>query len=402
MIVDGKYIEEGSIPLNRLEVQPMTAGDAAQAHTELNNRISNIENLSAPSNSNLMQFKADMDTHVGSTISASAETPHIIGDNYITKAMLNSDLAGDIVYRTGTDQEITSVKHFKGVTTQFSANSSTAAAINVTSGKTVLQDVEAKAGTFAGALTTTGTSSNLTIAGTGSNKIAGNLEIGASGATKKLKVFGDLEVTGNVILNSVVNATTTNTEITDQVILLNKGGTSAVNAGIEINCNSTYNPQLVYSGSSTGSGWAVRKAGSSNTFKQLATVDDITAAGGQTATQVATAIKNAILTEVKKVILAGKGVNYTTTTATTLQGTAGRAITLPAGFASAAGDYAVFISVDGTSAPATVGNIGEIYVVNNSATKFTVYNSGSNAAATFTWVAINLTKWKAYGGANVF
>ena len=402
MIVDGKYIEEGSIPLNRLEVQPMTAGDAAQAHTELNNRISNIENLSAPSSSNLMHFKADMDTHVGSTISASAETPHIVGDNYITKAMLHSDLAGDIVYRTGSEQEITSVKHFKGVTTQFSASSSTAAAVNVTSGKTVLQAVEAKAGTFAGALTTTGTSSNINIAGTGSNKIAGNLEVGASEATKKLTVFGDLEVTGNVILNSVVNATTTNTEITDQVILLNKGGTSAVNSGIEITCNSTYNPQLVYSGSSTGSGWAVRKAGSSNTFKQLATVDDITAAGGQTATQVTTAIKNAILTEVKKVILAGKGTTYTATTATTLQGTAGRAITLPSGFASAAGDYAVFISVDGTSAPATVGNIGEIYVVNNSATKFTVYNSGSNAAATFTWVAINLTKWKAYGGTNVF
>jgi hypothetical protein len=201
-----------------------------------------------------------------------------------------------------------------------------------------------------------------------------------------------------------VNATTTNTEITDQVILLNKGGTSAVNAGIEINCNSTYNPQLVYSGSSTGSGWAVRKAGSSNTFKQLATVDDITAAGGQTATQVATAIKNAILTEVKKVILAGKGTTYSTTTANSvLKSTAGTAVVnLPAGFASAAGDYAVFISIDGTSAPANNGNVGEIYVVNNSATKFTVYNTGSNTTSNFTWVAINLTKWKAYGGTNVF
>lgn len=402
MIVDGKYIEEGSIPLNRLETPPMTAGDAAQAHTEMNNRISNIENLSAPGSSNLMHFKDDMDAHVGSTISASGETPHIVGDDYITKAMLNSTLAGDIVYRTGTAQEITSVKHFKGVTTQFSSESPNASAINVTNGKTTLQNVEAKAGTFTGSITTTGTGSNINIAGTGSNKIAGNLEIGASGAAKKLKVFGDLEVTGNVILNSVVNATTTNTEISDQVILLNKGGTSAVNSGIEINCNSTYNPQLVYSGSSTGSGWAVRKAGSSNTFKQLATVDDITAAGGQTAAQVATAIKNAILAEVKKVILAGKGTTYTATTATTLQGTTGRTITLPSGFASAAGDYAVFISVDGTSAPATVGNIGEIYVVNNSATKFTVYNTGSNAAATFTWIAVNLAKWKAYGGINVF
>lgn len=402
MIVDGKYIEEGSIPLNRLETPPMTAGDAAQAHTEMNNRISNIENLSAPGSSNLMHFKDDMDAHVGSTISASGETPHIVGDDYITKAMLNSTLAGDIVYRTGTAQEITSVKHFKGVTTQFSSESPNASAINVTNGKTTLQNVEAKAGTFAGAITTTGTGSNINIAGTGSNKIAGNLEIGASGAAKKLKVFGDLEVTGNVILNSVVNATTTNTEISDQVILLNKGGTSAVNSGIEINCNSAYNPQLVYSGSSTGSGWAVRKAGSSNTFKQLATVDDITAAGGQTAAQVATAIKNAILAEVKKVILAGKGTTYTATTATTLQGTTGRTITLPSGFASAAGDYAVFISVDGTSAPATVGNIGEIYVVNNSATKFTVYNTGSNAVATFTWIAVNLAKWKAYAGINVF
>lgn len=402
MIVDGKYIEEGSIPLNRLETPPMTAGDAAQAHTEMNNRISNIENLSAPGSSNLMHFKDDMDAHVGSTISASGETPHIVGDDYITKAMLNSTLAGDIVYRTGTAQEITSVKHFKGVTTQFSSESPNASAINVTNGKTTLQNVEAKAGTFTGSITTTGTGSNINIAGTGSNKIAGNLEIGASGAAKKLKVFGDLEVTGNVILNSVVNATTTNTEISDQVILLNKGGTSAVNSGIEINCNSTYNPQLVYSGSSTGSGWAVRKAGSSNTFKQLATVDDITAAGGQTAAQVAAAIKNAILAEVKKVILAGKGTTYTATTATTLQGTTGRTITLPSGFASAAGDYAVFISVDGTSAPVTVGNIGEIYVVNNSATKFTVYNTGSNAAATFTWIAVNLAKWKAYGGINVF
>ena len=219
-----------------------------------------------------------------------------------------------------------------------------------------------------------------------------------------------MEVTGNVILNSVVNVTTTDMEVTDQVILINKGGTSAVNSGIEIGCNSVANPKLVYTGvtngtaTGTGSGWAVSRAGSTEVLRQLATLEDITAAGGQSASQVAAAIKTAILTEVKKVILAGKGTTYSTTTANSvLKSTAGTAVVnLPTGFAADKGDYAVFISIDGISAPTNTGNVGEIYVVNNTATKFTVYNTGSNTTSNFTWVAINLTKWKAYGGTNVF
>jgi len=64
----------------------------------------------------------------------------------------------------------------------------------------------------------------------------------------------------------------------------------------------------------------------------------------------------------------------------TFNGSTGRAITI-----TAATDTNYFVSVTPTANPA--GNLGEVWVIVDSTTQFTVYNSGS-AIGSFRWAVI--------------
>ena len=64
----------------------------------------------------------------------------------------------------------------------------------------------------------------------------------------------------------------------------------------------------------------------------------------------------------------------------TFNGVTGRAITI-----TEMTDALYFVGITPTASPA--GNLGEIWVVRNSTTQFTVYNSGS-ATTAFAWTAI--------------
>ena len=398
MILDGKNLEVASVPLNRL-VEPVFTEEAAYTQqAEDNNRMAAIEDLSLSGDKELKKFHNDTVAHMASHITADPDTTaHIIDDGAISRTMLNNSLSSDLVFRSGDGQlegnglaqVITAPKTFNNCTTTFVAPSTSGTAINVTQGQSVLN------GPLTVGNSSTKTGGNTVINGTAT--VNGALSTVGAGAV----IDGALTVNGNLqVKGTTTTLNSTETTVKDPVITLNQGGTNAVGCGVEISGNTSVKATIKYSGSGR-SGWSTTKAGTSSAAQTLATLDDITAAGGQTSAQVLAAIKTQIIAEVKKCFAGGSGISITSTTAATFQGsTSYREITLPSGFAAKNTDYVVFITPEYTSAQ-TMGSVGEIQVVNTSATAFRVYNTGT-AGIRFSWMAMNAVKMKQYGGASAW
>lgn len=382
MIIDGKFIEENSIPLDRLMTPVVTAGDYVADAEALNTRISKIENLEMDEGTALQDFNTVANAHFATLIndeSTESAPAHSIKLDTVTDAMLNSNLKDRVVY---TDQVRTIAANdtFSGAVSFTGSTTHTGAADNtevlkVTKGVTSLKNT-----TVGGNLNVTGASTLASLSVTGSVSISGGLTV--AGTT------------------TAVNST--NLNVQDRIITLNKGGTvpvaitAATHSGIDIDVNGYAEPRrarLVYK----GDGWYIRNhstTSSAQTESKIVTEAYLSSQGFQTTANLEAQIK----TTMQKYIAMGN---------ITLTGTTGVEVDLATKCATFAANitngnnYDVFVTLvtpntgnNGTTITAGATSLGEVQVVKTANKKFKIFNSGAASSGVtgglyVHWVAIN-------------
>lgn len=376
MIIDGKFIEENSIPLDRLMSGVVTTSSYNDDSEALNTRISKIENLEMDGGEALQTFNTTTVNHFSTLIndeSTDSAPAHSIKLDTVTDAMLYSGLKDRLVY-TDQNRTITAADTFTGGltftgTSTYTGSAANTNVINVTKGNIAAQTISA-AGNIAGttmALSDTGTA--LTTEGSALVK-------------QNLTVNGTLTVKGTT---TTVNSSTLT--ITDRLITVGNGGAvpaSGTEAGMEVGINGYSDikkPRLVYK----GDGWYVRNHSTTNaaqTESKIVTEAYLTAQGYQTTANLEAQIKTAL----KKYIAMGTcNVNAEVTLPTTFA----------ANIASTANttDYYVFanpVLTSGSAASTNLGQIGEIQVYKLANKKFKILTTGTTSpGVAFSWIAIN-------------
>ena len=286
MIIDGKFIEENSIPLNRLMGSVVVTSDYNAGNEALNTRISKIENLTMDSDMALQAFNTKANNHFSTLINdtSTATAPaHSIKAGTVTDAMLASGLKDRVVY-TDQNRTITATDTFSGGITFTGTTTYTGAAdatdiLKVTKGTTTLQ----------------ATKIQKTLNVTGATTAAG---VTATGLT----VNGNATITGNLTVSgTTTKVNSTDLQVSDTLISLNEGGaaptTSSVigilvgTTGITSAANSVKLARLTYK----GDGWYVRNHSTTNnaqTESKIVTEAYLTAQGYAASSNLETSIKN--------------------------------------------------------------------------------------------------------------
>ena len=393
MIIDGKFIEENSIPLNRLNTTVVSWSSYNSDAEALNTRIGKIENLQMASNDPLQAFNTTTVNHFATKINdtSTASAPaHTIKDGTVTDAMLATALKNKLVY-TDVNKTITATDTFTGLTT-FTASSTSNDILKVTKGITTLQATAVKS-----TLTVDGASTLKSISGTTLSLSGTDTALSVSGnasIAKKLTVK-DLEVTGT---STVVNST--DLQVKDMLISLNEGGSAPVagssvmgiligTSGITSNVNAVKLARLTYK----GDGWYVRNHSTSNTAQtesKIVTEAYLTAQGFQTTSNLEAQIK----TVMKKYIARGS-VTLAGTTGVLVDLTASKYATFAANI-SGGDSYDVFVTLvtpntgnAGTTMSTGATSVGEIQVVKTDTKKFKIFNSGTASSMYVHWMAVN-------------
>lgn len=372
MITDGKFIEENSIPLDRLMSTVVTASDYNSDAEALNTRISKIENLEMDSGTALQDFNTVTNAHFATLIndeSTESAPTHSIKLDTVTDAMLNSNLKDKIVY---TDQvrTITANDTFSGAVSFTGSATYTGAANNtevlkVTKGVTSLKNTN----------------------------VGGDLSVTGSSTLAGLTVNGAVSVTGNLtVAGTTTTVNSTNLQVQDRIISVGQGGSvpgSGTEAGIEVGING-YNdikkPRLVYK----GDGWYIRNHSTTNaaqTESKIVTEAYLASQGYAASSNMEATIK----TTLKKYIAMG------TCNVNTEVNLASVASTFAANIGTSANgsDYQVFVnpivaSGSPTAIDANCLKVGEIQVQKLASKKFKILTSGiTSPGITFSWVAIN-------------
>ena len=392
MIIDGKFIEENSIPLNRLNTTVVSWSSYNSDAEALNTRIGKIENLQMASDDPLQTFNTTTVNHFATKINdtSTASAPaHTIKDGTVTDAMLATALKNKLVY-IDANRTISATHTFTGLTT-FTASSTSNDILKVTKGITTLQATAIKS-----TLTVDGASTLKSISGTTLSLSGTDTALSVSGnasIAKKLTVK-DLEVTGT---STVVNST--DLQVKDMLISLNEGGSAPVagssvmgiligTSGITSNVSAVKLARLTYK----GDGWYVRNHSTSNTAQtesKIVTEAYLTAQGFQTTSNLEAQIK----TVMQKYIAMGN---------ITLAGTTGVEVDLATKCATFAANitngnnYDVFVTLvtpntgnNGTTMSSGATGVGEIQVVKTANKKFKIFNSGTASSMYVHWVAIN-------------
>ena len=369
MITDGKFIEENSIPLDRLMTSVVTTSSYNDDAEALNTRISKIENLEMASGTALQDFNTVTNAHFSTLIndeSTESAPAHSIKLASITDAMLASGLKDKIVY---TDQVRT-----------VTANDTFSGAVS-----------------FTGSATYTGAANNTEVLkvtkGVTSFKnttVDGDLSITGSSTLTGLTVNGAVSITGNLtVAGTTTTVNSTNLQVQDRIISVGQGGSvpgSGTEAGIEVGINGYSDikkPRLVYK----GDGWYVRNHSTTNaaqTESKIVTEAYLTSQGYAASSNLESTIKTAL----QKYIAMGTCLASDT-------------VSLPSAFAANIGnsangsDYQVFVNpIVSTGSPTAIENkclkVGEIQVQKLASKKFKLLISGEYASGTvFSWVAIN-------------
>lgn len=399
MILDGKYIEQNSIPLDRLDTSVPTTEVYRDDMEAVNNEIGRIKNLTNDSNTVPLQaFYTKTVNHFATQIndtSTATDPAHTIRNDSITNAMLNSGLKNVIVYTNVANDSgnpITTYKEFTAaakITSSSStaaltlaANSATNNALTVTTGVTNLAKTN-----VSGAL-----------AVTGATTMSSTLTVSGATTVQNLTVNGNMTIVGNTtnLNQSVLN-------ITDRQVVIAKGAPDsiAVSTGTDqpgvvidlggyVGTTNTTNqkktPKLIYCKDlftpATNTGWSVVDYNNNGLIRPLATkayVDaQITAAGNDSSGAVGT---------VKKAIAVGQ--------ATLAANTKKIEVTLPTDFDSRGTytKYVVFVQPcqeNNATMGAGITRLGEVWI-NKMANKFAINVSGAPAnAVVFSWIAISL------------
>ena len=376
MITDGKFIEENSIPLDRLMSSVVTTSTYNSDAEALNTRISKIENLQMDGGEALQAFNTTTVNHFSTLIndeSTESAPTHSIKLNTVTDAMLYNGLKDRIVY-TDQNRTITATDTFTGALTFTGTSTYTGAAattnvINVTKGNIAAQTISAAGKSTLSAVSAT----TVNVNNTGSEALV--VEGGAV-------IKGELTVRGTT---TTVNSSTLT--VTDRLITVGNGGAvpaAGTEAGMEVGINGYSDikkPRLVYK----GDGWYVRNHSTTNaaqTESKIVTEAYLTAQGYQTTSNLEDQIKAAL----KKYIAMGTcNVNAEVTLPTTFA----------ANIASTANttDYYVLanpVVTSGSSASTNLGQIGEIQVYKLANKKFKILTTGATSpGVTFSWIAIN-------------
>ena len=375
MITDGKFIEENSIPLDRLMSTVVTASDYNSDAEALNTRISKIENLEMDSGTALQDFNTVTNAHFATLIndeSTESAPAHSIKLDTVTDAMLNSNLKDRVVY---TDQVRTIAANdtFSGAVSFTGSTTHTGAADNTEVLKVAKGVTSLKNTTVGGDLNVTGASTLASLSVTGSVSISGGLTV--AGTT------------------TAVNST--NLNVQDRIITLNKGGTvpaaatAATHSGIDIDVNGyteARRARLVYK----GDGWYIRNhstTSSAQTESKIVTEAYLSAQGYAASSNLEATIK----TTLKKYIAIG------TCNVNTEVNLASVASTFAANIGTSANgtDYQIFVnpivaSGSPTAIDANCIKIGEIQVQKLASKKFKILTSGTTSPGiSFSWVAIN-------------
>ena len=369
MITDGKFIEENSIPLDRLMSTVVTASDYNSDTEALNTRISKIENLEMDSGTALQDFNTVTNAHFATLIndeSTEAAPAHSIKLDTVTDAMLNSNLKDRVVY---TDQvrTVTANDTFSGAVSFTGSATYTGAANNtevlkVTKGTTTLQ----------------------------ATTVQSTLNVTGASTMSSLTVNGAVSVTGNLtVAGTTTTVNSTNLQVQDRIISVGQGGSvpgSGTEAGIEVGINGYTDikkPRLVYK----GDGWYIRNhstTSSAQTESKIVTEAYLASQGYAASSNLEATIK----TTLKKYIAMGTCLASDT-------------VSLPSDFATNIGnsangsDYQVFVNpIVSTGSPTAIENkclkVGEIQVQKLASKKFKLLISGEYASGTvFSWVAIN-------------
>lgn len=382
MILDGKNIEQTSIPLDRMAESVATSYDV-NAQNALNAaRFNAIENLTLDDTNKLKQFHTQTVNHFATKVGSGEATAHAIADNYITRSMFNPTLVSNVVF-TDTDRTLTGKNTFNNVTTFNSVdNAPGTAALVVNTGTTSLKNTVVTGTASVSSNTTVG--GNLTVNGTGS-------------VFKGLTVQGELIVTGG---KTTINKTS-DLYVEDPMIRVNIGGVagntvSGNTYGIEVDDKNTTNKAKLASlgyqgGASTGniSGWYMRNT--NGNYLNIASkeyVDAMTSGAGNSA--------SAELKAFKRCFMAGHTTVWNGTTACRFPDR--KDITLPSGFSSGVADYEVFIVPLNSASNATtpsgyLTSTGEFEVVKLTANTFRVVYTGSLTSTQyvyFSWIAIRI------------
>jgi len=380
MIIDGKFIEENSIPLDRLMSSVVTTSSYNADAEALNTRISKIENLEMDGGEALQAFNTTTVNHFSTLIndeSTESAPAHSIKAGTVTDAMLATALKNKIVY-TDQNRTITAADTFTGGLTFTGISTYTGAAantnvINVTKGNIAAQTISAAGkSTLSAVLATTVSVSN-----------TGNEALVVDGGAV---IKGGLTVRGTT---TTVNST--NLSVSDQLIVVNEGGSTPSSSnitGIVVGpTNTSYDQtagkhaRLTYK----GDGWYVRNHSATSapqTESKIVTEAYLAAQGYQTTSNLEDQIKTAL----KKYIAMGTcNVNAEVTLPTTFA----------ANIASTANttDYYVFanpVLTSGSAASTNLGQIGEIQVYKLANKKFKILTTGATSpGVTFSWIAIN-------------
>ena len=375
MITDGKFIEENSIPLDRLMTPVVTAGDYVADAEALNTRISKIENLEMDEGTALQDFNTVTNAHFATLIndeSTESAPTHSIKLDSVTDAMLNSNLKDRVVY---TDQVRTIAANdtFSGAVSFTGSATYTGAAANtevlkVTKGTTTLQ----------------------------ATTVQSTLNVTGASTMSSLTVNGAVSVTGNLTVTGTTTAVnSTNLNVQDRIITLNKGGTvpaaatAATHSGIDVDVNGyteARRARLVYK----GDGWYIRNhstTSSAQTESKIVTEAYLSAQGYAASSNLETTIKNTM----KKYIAMG------TCNVNTEVNLASVAATFAANIGTSANgsDYQIFVnpivaSGSPTAIDANCLKVGEIQVQKLASKKFKILTSGiTSPGISFSWVAIN-------------
>lgn len=381
MIIDGKFIEENSIPLDRLMISVVTTSSYNDAAEALNTRISKIENLEMDGGEALQAFNTTTVNHFSTLIndeSTESAPSHSIKLDTVTDAMLYSGLKDRLVY-TDQNRTITAADTFTGGLTFTGTSTYTGAAantnvINVTKGNIAAQTISAAGKSTLSDVAATTVNVNNT----------GNEALVVEGGAV---IKGGLTVRGTT---TTVNST--NLSVSDQLIVVNEGGNTPSSSnitGIVVGPTSTSDDQtagkharLTYK----GDGWYVRNHSTTSaapqTESKIVTEAYLTAQGYQTAAN----LENQIKTALKKYIAMGTcNVNAKVTLPTTFA----------ANIASTANttDYYVFanpVLTSGSAASVNLGQIGEIQVYKLANKEFKILTTGTTSpGVAFSWIAIN-------------
>lgn len=388
MIIDGKFIEENSIPLDRLMSGVVMTSSYSEDSEALNTRISKIENLQMDGGEALQAFNTTTVNHFATLIndeSTESAPTHSIKLDSVTDAMLSSGLKDRVVY-TDQNRTITAADTFTGALTFTGTSTYTGAAattnvINVTKGTANLQ----------------ATNVNDTLNVTGETTLANATATG-------LTINGNVGITGELTVSgSFTKVNSNDLYVQDKLIVINEGGSTPSSSNItgivvgptSISYDQTANKhaRLTYK----GDGWYIRNHSSTSaaqTESKIVTEAYLTAQGYQTTSNLEAQIKTAL----QKYIAMGN---------VTLTGTTGVEVDLATKCATFAANitngnnYDVFVTLvtpntgnNGTTITAGATALGEVQIVKTANKKFKIFNSGSASSGVtgglyVHWVAIN-------------